>query len=93
MGIFSNSCAEDVLSEFWRPYAISNRVTTAWGTHSLVEATRNLLWEAFRDPSNQRFVLVSEADIPLWDPFVRKTAILTYLCTQHRNLNLRASFS
>ena len=41
---------------------------TEWGTHSLVEATRSLLWEAFQDPSNQRFVLISEADVPIWDP-------------------------
>ena len=35
---------------------------------SLVEATRNLLWEAFKDPQNTRFVLMSESDIPLYHP-------------------------
>ena len=47
-----------------------HRIVTLWGTHTLVEATRNLLWEAFRDPTNQRFVLISEADVPIWDPLV-----------------------
>ncbi len=34
----------------------------------LVEATRYLLHEAFRDPLNARFVLLSESDVPLYDP-------------------------
>lgn len=33
-----------------------------------MEATRYLLMEAFRDPLNKRFVLVSESDLPLYDP-------------------------
>jgi Core-2/I-Branching enzyme len=52
----------------WRSRLVQHRVPTEWGTHSLVEATRSLLWEAFKDPANQRFVLVSEADVPIWDP-------------------------
>ena len=42
------------------------RVRAAWGDHSVVEATRALLREALRDPLNQRFVLLSEADAPLY---------------------------
>lgn len=60
--------AESLLDEFWRPYVIQERVHTEWGTHSLIEATRYLLWQAFRDPVNQRFVLISESDLPIWDP-------------------------
>jgi hypothetical protein len=56
------------LSPLWRSRLVQHRVPTEWGTHSLVEATRSLLWEAFKDPANERFVLVSEADIPIWDP-------------------------
>lgn len=56
------------MSPMWRRRLVEHRVQTEWGTHSLVEATRSLLWEAFRDPSNQRFVLISEADVPIWDP-------------------------
>ncbi|GAB4813316.1 hypothetical protein N2152v2_000362 [Parachlorella kessleri] len=47
---------------------ISVRVPTTWGTHTLVEATRELLWAAAADPANQMFVLLSESDLPLYDP-------------------------
>ena len=60
--------ADAALGSLWRPHLVEHRVPTEWGTHSLVEATRSLLWEAFKDPSNQRFVLISEADVPIWDP-------------------------
>lgn len=52
----------------WNGRLIQHRIATQWGSHSLVEATRHLIWEAFRDPLNQRFVLLSESDIPLYDP-------------------------
>jgi len=52
----------------WHGKLIKYRVQTAWGAHSLVEATRHLLWEAYRDPLNNRFLLLSESDIPLYDP-------------------------
>ncbi|KAL4420725.1 hypothetical protein ABPG75_010381 [Micractinium tetrahymenae] len=42
------------------------RLTTRWGTHSLVAAARLLLQEALQDPRNQRFLLLSESDVPLW---------------------------
>lgn len=62
----------EVLDPFWRLHMRNiSRVLTRWGTHSLVEATRNLLWSAYRDPTNERFVLLSESDIPIWDPLVR----------------------
>jgi hypothetical protein len=64
---FSGGGAETKLNKLWRPYLIKNRVPTEWGTHTLVEATRHLLWEAFRDPANQRFVLLSESDLPIWN--------------------------
>ena len=56
------------IQPIWKQRLITHRVEPEWGTHTLVEATRNLAWEAFRDPSNQRFVLLSESDIPLYDP-------------------------
>jgi hypothetical protein len=55
-------------SSMWKGRLVRHRVTTIWGSHTLVEATRNLLWEAYRDPLNTRFVLLSESDIPLYDP-------------------------
>ncbi|KAI3430985.1 hypothetical protein D9Q98_009388 [Chlorella vulgaris] len=45
-----------------------NRVPTEWGTHSLVRAVRLMVAEALQDPTNQRFMLMSESDIPLWPP-------------------------
>eukprot|EP00889_Picochlorum_renovo_P005588 jgi/Picre1/32618/NNA_007964.t1 len=58
----------DVLDDTWRQYAENvTRVVTKWGHHSLVEATRNLLMAAFKDPANQRFMLLSESHIPIWD--------------------------
>jgi hypothetical protein len=52
----------------WHGKVVRYRVETQWGAHTLVEATRHLLWEAFRDPLNTRFLLLSESDIPLYDP-------------------------
>ncbi|PRW05940.1 beta-1,6-N-acetylglucosaminyltransferase enzyme [Chlorella sorokiniana] len=63
----------------WHGHLIPRRTQTAWGDPSLIEATHNLLWEAYRDPLNQRFVLVSESDIPLYDP------LTLYQQTEHMN--------
>lgn len=53
----------------WRHHTKNiSRIVTKWGHHSLVEATRELLLKAFEDPANQRFMLLSESHIPLWDP-------------------------
>lgn len=54
----------------WSSYLIRHRIFPEWGGPSLMAATRNLLWEAFRDPLNQRFVLLSESDVPLWHPLI-----------------------
>ena len=37
-----------------------------WGTHSLTVAIRALLEAAVEDSLNQRFVLLSESDVPLY---------------------------
>ncbi len=47
---------------------ISERVHVRWGTFALVEATRALLRASLEDPLNQKFVLLSEAGIPLYPP-------------------------
>ena len=62
--------AEEQLEDMWRKRLISRRIQPKWGTHELVEATRELIWEAFTDPLNQRFVLLSESDIPMYSPLV-----------------------
>ena len=40
----------------------------SWGTFALVEATRALMRASLEDPLNQKFVLLSEAGIPLYPP-------------------------
>ena len=47
---------------------LEERVQTEWGTISLVTAERSLLEVALRDPSNTHFLLISDSDIPLYDP-------------------------
>lgn len=47
---------------------ISERVHVKWGTFALVEATRALLRASLEDPLNQKFVLLSEAGVPLYPP-------------------------
>jgi Core-2/I-Branching enzyme len=49
---------------------IQHRLNPTWGSADLVQASRFLLWEAFRDPSNERFILLSESDLPLFHPLV-----------------------
>jgi hypothetical protein len=44
----------------------SQRIATAWASHSLVAAVRLLLRDALADPLNKRFILMSESDVPLW---------------------------
>lgn len=46
---------------------IPNCIPTEWGKFSLVEATILLLKEAFKDPCNERFILLSESHFPLYD--------------------------
>ena len=47
---------------------IRERVHVSWGTFALVEATRALMRASLEDPLNQKFVLLSEAGIPLYPP-------------------------
>ncbi|MED6217365.1 hypothetical protein PIB30_016989 [Stylosanthes scabra] len=39
---------------------------TSWGMSSIIDAERRLLADALLDPSNQRFVLLSESCVPLF---------------------------
>jgi hypothetical protein len=45
---------------------ISEKVDTEWGDISLVIATNNLLREAYKDPDNEYFILLSDSTIPLY---------------------------
>ena len=45
-------------------------VQVTWGHISMIDAARNLLAVALADPLNQKFMLLSETDIPLYPPTV-----------------------
>jgi hypothetical protein len=60
--------SEDELDDLFRPFVIPRRVKVAWGTSSMMYAMRELIWFAFQDPRNTRFVLLSESDIPIYGP-------------------------
>ncbi|KAK9835257.1 hypothetical protein WJX84_005095, partial [Apatococcus fuscideae] len=49
---------------------IPNRVEAGWGSHGLVDATKQLLQAALQSTLNQKFVLLSESGIPLYPPTV-----------------------
>ena len=62
------SCAGFPEGSLFRGTEISERVHVSWGTFALVEATRALMRAGLEDPLNQKFVLLSEAGIPLYPP-------------------------
>ena len=47
-------------------YFIDNRVETAWGHFSLVEATIELMKAALNDKDNEYFTLISDSHLPLY---------------------------
>jgi hypothetical protein len=54
----------------WASRVITEHVATSWGGFTLVDAARALMRAALENPLNQRFVLVSESDLPLYSPAV-----------------------
>ena len=55
----------------FRGTLIEDRLSTTWGDHSMMEATRRLLQAALlSSASNQRFMLLSEACAPMYHPAV-----------------------
>ncbi|XP_021719735.1 uncharacterized protein LOC110687397 [Chenopodium quinoa] len=46
---------------------LSNSIQVAWGESSMIEAERLLLNAALEDPANQRFVLLSDSCVPLYN--------------------------
>ncbi|KAI7839849.1 hypothetical protein COHA_006412 [Chlorella ohadii] len=47
---------------------IPSRLKTWWGDISILDAEKALLREALKDPLNERFALISDSDVPLYDP-------------------------
>ncbi|XP_051128592.1 glycosyltransferase BC10-like [Andrographis paniculata] len=46
---------------------LKNSIKVAWGEASMIQAERLLFDEALRDPANQRFVLLSDSCVPLYN--------------------------
>jgi hypothetical protein len=55
-------------SSIFHDRLVPYRVVTEWGGMSLVVAERLLLQAALQEPTNSRFLLVSDSGIPLYDP-------------------------
>ena len=53
---------------FFAPYVVPHdrRVKVTWGSLAMVKAEVILVATALQDPAVQRFVLLSETDVPLW---------------------------
>jgi hypothetical protein len=53
------------------------RVRTVWGTHTIIDATRALLAAALTNPRAEKFVLMSESDVPLYSPMALYTQMMS----------------
>ncbi|XP_043688816.1 glycosyltransferase BC10-like isoform X2 [Telopea speciosissima] len=54
-------------SPFFYGRQLSKSVKVMWGESSMIEAERLLLGSALKDPTNQRFVLLSDSCVPLYN--------------------------
>ncbi|XP_022771754.1 uncharacterized protein LOC111314555 isoform X2 [Durio zibethinus] len=54
-------------SRFFYGRHLNNSIQVAWGESSMIEAERLLFEAALDDPANQRFVLLSDSCIPLYN--------------------------
>ncbi|KAJ0985776.1 hypothetical protein J5N97_004132 [Dioscorea zingiberensis] len=54
-------------SPFFHGRQLNNSIQVAWGESSMIKAERLLLGEALEDPANQRFVLLSDSCVPLYN--------------------------
>jgi len=54
------------VNDYFKKYIIKNLVDTEWGTYSIVEATLNLLKEAYKNKTNEFFILLSQDSIPIY---------------------------
>ena len=67
-------------------YEIAAPVDTgrAWGQFSLIQAEVRLIEEAVKDPLNRKFVLLSEACVPLHSPEVMYLQLMSELKSRLR---------
>ncbi|KAK4439401.1 Glycosyltransferase BC10 [Sesamum alatum] len=54
-------------SAFFYDRQLKNSIKVAWGEVSMIEAERLLFEAALEDPTNQRFVLLSDSCVPLYN--------------------------
>ncbi|XP_045806136.1 glycosyltransferase BC10-like [Trifolium pratense] len=54
-------------SHFFYGRQLSNSIQVLWGESSMIQAERLLLSAALEDPANQRFVLLSDRCVPLYN--------------------------
>ncbi|KAL5715369.1 hypothetical protein ACHQM5_017198 [Ranunculus cassubicifolius] len=54
-------------SKFFYGRQLKEPVRVVWGESSMIEAERMLIGEALKDPANQRFVLLSDSCVPLYN--------------------------
>ncbi|KAL3521931.1 hypothetical protein ACH5RR_014765 [Cinchona calisaya] len=54
-------------SSFFHNRQLKNSIKVAWGESSMIQAERLLFRAALDDPANQRFVLLSESCVPLYN--------------------------
>ena len=66
------------VTSFFRDKLIENRVPAQWANHTSAE--RMLLRSALEQPSNQRFVLISESCVPLYSANIVYLQLMT--CTR-----------
>ncbi|KAI3432241.1 hypothetical protein D9Q98_003802 [Chlorella vulgaris] len=66
---------------YGRELGAPERVATKWGSHSLVDAAEALMAAALRNPRNQKFLILSESDLPLYSPEVMYQQLLS----EHRS--------
>ncbi|XP_039016589.1 glycosyltransferase BC10-like [Hibiscus syriacus] len=54
-------------THFFYNRQLTDSIQVAWGESSMIEAERLLLANALEDPANQRFVLLSDSCVPLYN--------------------------
>lgn len=54
-------------SPFFRGRELKNSIQVEWGESSMIEAEKLLFEAALEDPANQRFVLLSDSCVPIYN--------------------------
>ncbi|KAE9591479.1 putative glycosyl transferase, family 14 [Lupinus albus] len=54
-------------SHFFKARQLNNSIQVSWGESTMIQAEKLLLEAALEDPANQRFVLLSDSCVPLYN--------------------------